>query len=201
MSAATSKARGLRQVGLFALGAVAVHQARYGLALVAGAHETGAAHRHGYLGVLIPAIAAATVAAIGVSLAGAALRRRLPAARRPDGTTERAAGFALGLLAVYLCQELAEGLLASGPSGLADGIVGAGGWLVVPLAMLFGAAAALLGSALDGVEERLAASVRPERRRAPRTRRLARPLSVAVRPLSLNGLAFGIARRPPPLPA
>ena len=110
MSAATSKARGLRQVGLFALGAVAVHQARYGLAIAAGAHETGAAHRHGYLGVLIPAIVGATVAAVCVSLIGAAVSRRLSRARPPDGATERAALYALGLIAVYLCQELAEGL-------------------------------------------------------------------------------------------
>jgi hypothetical protein len=199
MSAATSKARGLRQVGLFALGAVAVHQARYGLALAAGAHETGVAHRHGYLGVLIPVILAATCAAACVSLAGAALQRRLPARRRPDGTTERAAVFALGLLAVYLCQELAEGLLASGPAGIADGIVGAGSWLVVPLAMAFGAAAALLGGALDRVEGRLSAAPCPDPHRAPR--RLGRPRAVAVRPLLLSALAFGFARRPPPLPA
>jgi hypothetical protein len=198
MSAATSKARGLRQVGLFALGAIAVHQARYGLAIAAGAHETGAAHRHGYLGVLIPAIVGATLAAVCVSLIGAAVSRRLSRARHPDGATERAALYALGLIAVYLCQELAEGL-ASGPSGLADAIVGAGGWLVVPLAMVFGAAAALLGGALDRVEERLAGPSRPDRLRAPRT--LARPRTVAIFPLSLRALAFGIARRPPPLPA
>jgi hypothetical protein len=198
MSAATSKARGLRQVGLFALGAVAVHQARYGLALAAGAHETGVAHRHGYLGVLIPALLAATFAATCVSLLGAALRRRVPAGRSAGGATERAALFALGLLAVYLCQELAEGLITAGPSGLADGIVGAGGWLVVPLAMFFGAAAALLGGALDTVEERLARS-EPQLLRAPR--RLPRPLTAAVIPLASRALAFGFARRPPPLPA
>lgn len=199
MSAATSKARGLRQVGLFALGAVAVHQARYGLAIAAGAHETGAAHRHGYLGVLIPAIVGATVAAVCVSLIGAAVSRRLSRARPPDGATERAALYALGLLAVYLCQELAEGLLASGPSGLADAIVGVGGWLVVPLAMVFGAAAALLGGALDRVEARLAGASPPDRPRAPRA--LGRPRTVTISPLSLRALAFGIARRPPPLPA
>src|SRR4029453_3133160 len=115
-------------------------QARYGLALAAGAHETGVAHRHGYLGVLIPAIAGAALAAVCVSLIGAAIGRRFSRARRPDGATERAALYALGLIAVYLCQELAESLLASGPSGVADVIVGAGGWLVVPLAMVFGAA-------------------------------------------------------------
>ncbi|MFL5870878.1 MAG: hypothetical protein ACJ75R_07330 [Solirubrobacterales bacterium] len=198
MSAASSKARPLRQVGLFALGAVAVHQARYALAIAAGAHETGAGHRHGYLGVLIPAILAATCAAVCVSLLGAALRRRVPAARQPDGATERAALFAAGLLAVYLCQELAEGLITSGPSGLADGIVGAGGWLVVPLAMLFGAATALLGGALDRVEERLAVVSRPQACRAPR--RLAEPPTVVVRPLASRALAFGLARRPPPAP-
>src|SRR5262245_52344376 len=197
MSAATSKARRLRQIGLFALGAVAVHQARYGLAVAAGAPESGAAHRHRDLELLIPAVIAATCAAICVSLLGAALGRRLAGTRRPEGMTERAALFAVGLLAVYLCQEIAEGLLASGPAGLAEGIAGPGGWLVVPLAMVFGAAAALLGGALDQVEERLAAGCSTGVRRAPR--RLPRPRTIAVRPLSLKSLAFGLARRPPPL--
>jgi hypothetical protein len=191
--------RRARQIGLFALGALAVHQARYALAIAGGAHETGLAHRHGYLETLAPALLGATVAAICVSLLAAALRRRLPAGAAPSGATERAALYAAGLICVYLIQELAEGLLVAGQPGLLEGALGAGGWLVMPLAMIFGAAAALAGRLLDRAELRLAAGARRLRPRAPR--RLPRPTTVAQRCLASLTLGFGFARRPPPLPA
>jgi hypothetical protein len=199
MLAVGSQARRARQIGLFALGALAVHQARYALAIAGGAHETGLAHRHGYLETLAPALLGATAAAICVSLLAAMLRRRLPAGASPQGATERAALYAIGLICVYLVQELAEGLLVAGQAGLLEGALGAGGWLIVPLAMAFGAAAALIGSLLDRAEVRLARRVTARPRRAPR--RLPRPRSVAPRCLASLTLAFGFARRPPPLPA
>jgi hypothetical protein len=199
MLAVGSLARRARQVGLFALGALAVHQARYALAIAGGAHETGLAHRHGYLEALAPALLGATAAAICVSLVAAALRRRLPPGVSPQGATERAALYAAGLICVYLVQELAEGLLVAGQPGLLEGALGAGGWLVVPLAMVFGAAAALVGSLLDRAELRLASRARSKRLRAPR--RLLRPSAVAPRCLASLTLGFGFARRPPPLPA
>jgi hypothetical protein len=183
---------------LFALGALAVHQARYALAIAGGAHETGVAHRHGYLETLAPALLGATAAAICVSLLAATLRRRLPAGHNPQGATERAALYAVGLVCVYLVQELAEGLLVAGQPGLLEGALGAGGWLIVPLAMAFGAAAALIGSLLDRAEVRLAGVLRERPRRAPR--RLVKPRTVVVRCLALLTLGFGFARRPPPLP-
>jgi hypothetical protein len=189
--------RRARQIGLFALGALAVHQARYALALAAGAHETGLAHRHGYLETLAPALLGATAAAIVVSLLAAALRRRLPAAAGAHGATERAALYALGLICVYLVQETAEGLLVAGQPGLLEGALGAGGWLIMPLAMAFGAAAALVGGLLDRAEVRLARRVPARPRRAPRG--LARPQTVSVRALASLTLGFGFARRPPPL--
>jgi hypothetical protein len=199
MWAVGSQARRARQIGLFALGALAVHQARYALAIAGGAHETGLAHRHGYLETLAPALLGATAAAICVSLLAAILRRRLPPGATPQGATERAALYAAGLICVYLVQELAEGLLVAGQPGLLEGALGAGGWLIVPLAMAFGAAAALAGRLLDRAELRLAQGARPKRRRAPR--RLARPRSVVPRCLASLTLGFGFARRPPPLPA
>jgi hypothetical protein len=190
--------RRARQIGLLALGALAVHQARYALAIAAGAHETGLAHRHGYLETLAPALLGATAAAICVSLLAAMLRRRLPAAAAPQGATERAAVYAVGLICVYLLQETAEGLLVAGQPGLLEGALGAGGWLILPLAMAFGAAAALVGGLLDRAEVRLARPAPERPRRAPR--RLPRPRTVAVRCLASLTLGFGFARRPPPLP-
>jgi hypothetical protein len=198
MLRAPSKARRARQLALFAVGALAVHQLRYALALGAGGHEAGLAHRHGYLELLAPAAVGATLAAICVSLLAAALRRRLPAGARPSGPTERAAAFAAGLLAVHFLQEFAESVVVSGQPGAVESIFGAGGWLVVPLAMLFGAAAALVGGLLDRAEVRLASRPPVRTPRAPR--RLRRPTAVAPRCLASLTLGFGFARRPPPLP-
>jgi hypothetical protein len=100
---------------------------------------------------------------------------------------------------VYFAQELAEGALASGhPTGLV-GVLGASGWLALPLAMALGALGAIARGWLDRAERCLAAAlVRP---RLPRPqRRAARPALPPVRPaLSSLALRFGLARRPPPL--
>jgi hypothetical protein len=198
MRAVVSRSRGLRQTALFALGALAVHQTRYGLALAAGAHEAGGGHRHAYLAELVPALAAATMAAIVVSLLAAAFHRRLVPPGASAGTSERAAAYAAGLIAVYVVQELAEALLAGDAHALAASF-GTGGWLIVPLAMIFGAAAALIGRLLDRAEVTLAEAFAAPRPRAPL--RLPRPRTVLTRALAAQTLAFGLARRPPPSPA
>jgi hypothetical protein len=198
MGGTVSRSRWLRQTALFAIGALAVHQARYGLALAAGAHEAGGGQRHAYLAELAPALAAATLAAIVVSLLAAACRSRLAAPRASGGTSERSAAYAAGLIAVYVVQELAEALLAGDPHAIAASF-GTGGWLIVPLAMIFGAAAALVGRLLDRAEGRLADAFAAPRPRAPR--RLARPRTVVTPSLASQALAFGFARRPPPSPA
>jgi hypothetical protein len=197
MGAVVSRSRWLRQVALFALGALAVHQAGYGLALAAGAHAGGSDHRHTYLAELAPALAGATLAAIVVSLLTAAFRRRLPT-RASAGTSERAAAYAAGLIAVYVVQELAEALIAGDPHALASAF-GTAGWLIVPLAMIFGAAAALVGRLLDRAEVMLACAFDAPRSRAPR--HLPRPRTVFTSSLASQALAFGFARRPPPSPA
>jgi hypothetical protein len=196
MGAAVSKSRFVRQVALLALGALAVHQARYGLALAAGAHEAGGGHRHAYLELLAPALAFATCAAVAVSLLAAAVRRRLP--RSALGVTERAALYAAALVAVYVVQEFSESLLAGNIGALASAF-GTGSWLVVPLGMAFGAAVALVGRLLDRAELRLAVGPRVQRPRAPR--RIATPRTAHVQSLASQTLAFGFARRPPPSPA
>ncbi len=182
-------------MALLALGALAVHQARYGLAIAAGAHEAGGGHRHAYLELLAPALVGATLAAVCLSLVAAAVRRRRPRSRLGLGVTERAALYAAGLVAVYVVQELFESLIAGHPGALATAF-GTGSWLIVPLAMAFGAVAALVGRLLDRAEIKLSGTLRAPRLRAPR--RLARPRSVPSLPLALQTLAFGLARRPPP---
>ena len=190
MHSRSAAARSIRSAALLALGALAVHQARY---LVA----PGGGHGHEYLESLAPLLAGATGAAIAISILVTLARRCLPAAPRLEQTTERAAAFAAALLVVYLVQEVAEGLLVPGHSPLAA-FAGPGGWLAMPLAITFGALAALAVHWLDRAEHRVAAALRPAR---PAVRRRATTAVTALRVPRSVALAFELSPRPPPLAA
>ncbi|HEX2468591.1 MAG TPA: hypothetical protein VHJ54_10320 [Solirubrobacterales bacterium] len=187
--------------GLLVLGALALHQLRYLLAY--GGHAEAELERqgHAYLELLAPLLVAGAIALLITSAIVPALTRLAPVLTHGISGTERAAGYAAALLAVYFVQELTEGFLAAGhPSGVI-GVLGAGGCLALPLAMALGAAAAIARGWLYRAERGLAAAFeRPRLRRAPR--RLQPPALAAARPaLSTLGLRFGFARRPPPLAA
>lgn len=181
-----------RAAALFALGALAVHQLRYLLVDGSGAHA------HGYLELLVPLTVATTVAAIAVSILATLARRCLPTPLDPTHTTERAAAYALGLLTVYFAQELAEGIVVA-EHGVLAGVLGAGSWLALPLAMAFGALAALAGGWLDRVELRVALAGRRARPR-PRARG-ARPRRPTRRAPQSLVLGFELSPRPPPAAA
>ena len=106
---------------------------------------------------------------------------------------------ALALLAIFCAQELTEGAVAAGhPAGLAA-VLASGGWAALPLALAAGALCSLACVALQGVERTLARSA-PRRRAARRRPALAEPHGAPARlPLAALNLAFGFARRPPPL--
>lgn len=129
--------RGVRLLGqaaaLLPAGSFAVHQLRYHVAPSANAHH----HGHGELSVILPValvlllgfVAHVLVAALRPA---AAQRRRLPFA-------VLWAAAAVGLLAVYIGQEVVEGLIATGhPQGL-TGALGNGGLWAVPLSVAVGA--------------------------------------------------------------
>jgi hypothetical protein len=107
------------------------------------------------------------------ALAGAELIFRLGRAWRLSPSDRPAARFcalaaavAGTLILIYAAQELSEGLLSSGhPGGLA-GVFGEGGWWAVPIAIVLGAAIALL---IRGADAAVAAIARA-RRRDPLTR-------------------------------
>ncbi len=182
----------IRGAALIAIGALALHQARY---LLASGELAAAAH--GYLGLLLPLVATGACAAIALTIAAAT--RRAPVRARPADVTERAIAYAAALFSAYLVQETVEGVVVAGHGGLAATLTGAGAWLALPLAIAIGALAAFAARWLDRVEVRVAAAAaRPATRRAPRRSALPRP--PARRALATRSLAFGIARRPPPLP-
>jgi hypothetical protein len=196
-AARTSRVGGT--AALLAVGALTLHQLRYLLAYGERAGAELERQGHSYLEVGAPLLVAVAAAVLVASVVVPALVRLTPALDAEACTTERAAGYAAGLLAVYFAQELTEGLLAAQhPAGLA-GALGAGGWIVLPLAMALGAVAAIARGWLHHAEQRLTDVL--ERRSLPRApRRAPAPVLAPVRrPLSLLSLRFGFACRPPPL--
>lgn len=188
-----------RSAALIALGALAVHQLRYQLAYGGSAHAELARQGHGYLTQALPMLIGVGIAALAAGLIRAALRPRRDAApgRR---LAARAGLFGLAIFAAFAIQESAEGLLFAGHASGAAAVFAGGGWLALPLALVFGTVAA----ALDGGLERLEALVcrAPPQTPLPRApRRQGRPAAAATLSLVLSPLAFGLARRPPPLRA
>jgi len=186
----------LRFVALLSLGALAVHDLRYG----AGYHEhAGAALRqqgHAYLTLV--GILAAGLMSVALALFGAVLLR----ARRGRSGSSGGAPFmrtwayaTLSLVAVYVTQEGFEGQLSQGHPGGITGIVGHAGWVAFLLAVAIGAAVALLLRGSEAVIALVAGRGRRARRRAPRL--VPRPPRFTRLPL--ESLARHLAGRGPPL--
>lgn len=183
-----------RAAALIAAAALVVHELRYLVAPAPGGAHAG----HAYLPLLHLLIALA-LAGVCVQLGALALR-----ARR-TGRIERAGvGFACGwafaalaVLAVYAGQELLEGSLADGRVAGLAAVVGGGGWVAVPLALLAGALVAL---SMRGARALLAAATRraPRFGVASRRARLGRRLPGAWR-RGCCELAEHLAGRAPPL--
>jgi hypothetical protein len=193
---ATRAAALARATALVTLGALAVHQLRYAIAFGGNAGHALATEGHGYLADVLPPLVAVSVAAVAAATVRRALTGRT-AASIP--VWRRAALYAAALVTVFACQELIEGALAAGhPTGVAA-VLGDGAWVAIPLALAIGVAAALVSSLLDRAEERIQAFARS----APLVRRARSAPSPAIAilraPLASLTLAFGFARRPPPL--
>jgi hypothetical protein len=186
-------AHGLRLAAVLALGAFALHQLRYLIAFGGSSSAELARQGHGYLEGALPILGVFAASALIATL----VRGRRGAALARGSLWRRAAAFAIALLAVYATQESLEGVLATGHPGGFGALLAGGGWLALPLSLSLGALAALLLGALERVERSIAPRRRAQLRRAPRTRGAARP-QASLR-LTSAPLAFGLARRPPPL--
>jgi hypothetical protein len=179
----------VRIASILAVGAFGLHQLRFLIAL----GEPSAAEGHRYMADLLPPLAVLVLAAVLATLirgTEGATPERTPLARR-------IAVFAGALLAIFVGQEMLEGLLA-GHSAVAETLVSAGGWIALPLALAVGSIAALLAGVLEGVERAIAVvhAERPLRSRAPAIS--GRALPARATSLLSAPLAFGLARRPPP---
>lgn len=171
----------LRTPATLAAAVLGLHQLRYVGGHGAQAGEALAREGHGYLSIAGPLVAA--LAAVALAELGLAWRRRQPPGA-PITLGRRWLGAAVALAAVYTLQETLEGVLAPGhPAGLAA-VVGGGGWLALPLAVVLGWVVALV---LGGTDALLV-------KRARAVRRLPRPISVRRAP----GRRLAIVRAPLP---
>jgi hypothetical protein len=121
-------------------GAFAVHQLRYWLAFHGHTGVELQRQGHAYLHSLVPWIV------LGIALVAGAFLRALGRAfggrcSLPRYTLSFAAlwlACTVSLVAIFVCQELLEGLFATGhPAGLA-GVFGYGGWWSIPAAVAVG---------------------------------------------------------------
>ena len=187
------RAHRARLAAILALGAFAVHQLRYLIAFGSSSSEELARQGHGYMAAWLPILGVFTISA----LLGTLIRGRFGARLAKASLSRRAAIFAAALLAIFVTQESLEGVLAAGhPAGVAA-VLGYDGWLAIPLAAAVGFVAALLARALEQVEIAIGARrTIPVLPRAQRKAGSAR--ATAAVPRTLDALAFGLARRPPP---
>ena len=191
----------LRSRGLCLLpaGAFVVHQLRYRIAYGPHASAQLAAQGHSYLDsfapwlVLILCLGAGTfIARVAQALAAGRARTR----RRPFRSVWAAS--TLSLIGIYAVQEFLEGLVAVGHPAGASGIVGHGGWWAGIIAVVVGAAIALLLRVAHAVVDAASRVAAPRQRILfpVSARRLASARVGRVRPL-----ASARAGRAPPLTA
>jgi hypothetical protein len=191
--------RSLARLLLVPVAALIVHQLRFALAFGGDASLALAQQGHAYLHSLVP-----WVALLGAAAAGAflwALGRALAGQRTVARYTVSLAGLwflcSLSLVAIYVSQELLEGVFATGhPAGLA-GVFGYGGWWSIPVSVCVGLVLATIihGArwALDAVARRTAPG-QPHVRRADR----AMPRVCDALLPALTPLADGWSGRGPP---
>lgn len=176
---------------MIALGAFAVHQLRYLLAYGASTDDELARQGHTYLAHAMPLLFGIGLAALTARLVRGAISGKAPLAERRI----KATSYAIGIAAVFCCQELMEGALVAGHATGLAAIFSAGGWAAMPLAAIFGVLAALIDRGIEAIEV-LASTGAAQEHSAPSKVRA--PESPARLGRRLSPLAFGLARRPPP---
>lgn len=178
-----------RSASLIALGAFVIHQLRL---LAVG---PGAADRSWDVSTILGHLAPLVVALLLAGASARLVRSRFGGGDLATDRRLRAGSYALGIVAVFACQQLMEGVLLAGHAGGIASIFSSGGWAALPLAIIFGVIAALVDRGIEEVEAWLAEGEDPG---SP-------PALVDDRhgadflPRRLSPLASGLAVRPPPV--
>lgn len=128
---------------MLSLAALLVHELRYVAGYGAAAESALAEQGHGYLDAVAPLIALlAGVAVLELVLQLVRARRGFAGTPTPSRFAARWGAAALALFVIYFTQELLESALLPGhPTGL-SGVLGHGGWVAIPLAVMLGAGVA-----------------------------------------------------------
>src|ERR1700756_4202465 len=132
--------RGLAQAGLLPPAALAVHELRYVLAFGPNAGIELQRQGHAYLHSFAPwiAVAAALVAGAFLRALGRAFTGRTSVPRLSVSFATLWLACTSCLIAIYVGQELLEGVFAAGhPTGWI-GVFGYGGWWSIPVAACIG---------------------------------------------------------------
>lgn len=183
---------------LIALGIIALHQLRYALAFGSRSGEELAKQGHGYLLDALPVITGMALAVLAAGVIRALWTGRTYRVAALGGKW-RWLLYAAAILVVYASQELLEGTLSAGHPAGAAAVIGASGWLAIPLAAILGALIAQLDGFVVDLEIAAATSLRSILQRAPK--QLAAVAGPQPQQATPSPLAFGLARRPPPSPA
>jgi hypothetical protein len=178
------------------LGALAVHQLRYQLAFGSRASSELSDQGHAYLSSAVPWIVLLSALALGAFLIRLA---KAFASGHSDHEPQHQTvclwlTAATGLLAIFVGQELLEGLLAAGHPGGPLGVFEDGGWWAVPASLAVGG---LVTLALRGASAAIELAARRSKARLGTERR-----SALLRPAAsghpLDPLAYAGAPRAPP---
>ena len=177
-------------------GAFGVHALRYALAPSASA-DAG----HGYLGMVPPLLAAVLAIALAHGVAATFARRR--ASRRPLHWLVRWALGTLVFVALFAVQENAEELLSVGHGAGPLSLLGHGGWLVLPEALVAGGVLVALLRGTERALERIELLLTDAAPHAPRLASAAPlpPRAAELRVPAIALLARHLAGRAPPGPA
>ncbi|MFZ0042446.1 MAG: hypothetical protein WAK93_14135 [Solirubrobacteraceae bacterium] len=135
-----SAVRAYGQVLLLAPAAFAVHQLRYTLAYGSATGSELQRTGHSYLHSVVPWLVFLMAVAAGCFLRGLgrALSNQTSATRFTVSFTALWLACTAALIGIFACQELLEGIFATGhPAGLA-GVFGYGGWWSLPAAVCLG---------------------------------------------------------------
>jgi hypothetical protein len=191
--------RGYGQVALLPPAAFAVHQLRYLLAYRSSAGMELQRTGHSYLHSLVPWVVLLLGLTAGCFLRslGRALSSHTSAARFTLSFTGLWSACTGALVGIFVCQELLEGMFATGhPAGLV-GVFGYGGWWALPTALCVGLvlAAVFHGArwVIEEVSRRCAQQIQVAGRRASAPLRPQPALILAPEPL----LAGWSSRGPP----
>jgi hypothetical protein len=188
-----------RIAAVLALGALGLHELRYLVAFGGQAGEELARAGHDYLALIAPALLALSLSFGAAAILMPALLGEGPGRRAPFAA--RWLALSAAMVVVFCAQELAEGALAPGHAAGLAGVFGSGGWLALPLALALGAPGAVLLGGLRRAGELVARALAPPLPGAPAAPPAGPSADPGLLPLAALALAFGFARRPPPLVA